>query len=467
MRRAWQLSPGRVQLQDPHWNRTLGTIVADVARGLGVDGAVTGELYKMLVYDAGGFFVPHRDTEKAPHMFGTLVIVLPSTYQGGELVVRHGGREVVLPLPGEDVARHEATGNGGASFDRTYRRAALVVWPRGLELGILAQAPLASLVPALGPLIASPEPAVRHRALALATAIVGMPRLQGVGRIELLRLLLLLGDAALVARFVGDHLRHAFDAAESVDLLAAHALLGGEALAALVASVFELNALTRAPVCLDLLDQLATLDVDAARAAAPALLERLPGDPAAVVHLPEYSRPKVDAAWLARLYTVLARLEAPALLDRAVAYTVAHLAPAHLDTVVLPALLAVGTDGAWRAPLAQVHAACVMHLQRRVAEPCSPPLDWARAAPFTCRCDDCAAARAFLADPRASRWELKAVQGRRAHVESQLAGVDVDTHTARKGSPHQLVCVKNQRSYDRRAAQRAADRAALAALGVG
>jgi hypothetical protein len=268
-----------------------------------------------------------------------------------------------------------------------------------------------------------------------------------------------------VARFVRNHLRHNFEAAETADLLATHAVLGGEALAALVAAVFELNALTRAQVCLNLLDQLATLDVAAARTAAPALLDRLPGDPAAVAHLSEYSRPTVEPAWLARLYTVLGRLEAPALLDRAVAYTVAHLAPAHLDAVVLPALLSVGTGGGLRAPLAPVRAACITHLQSRVAEPCSPPLDWVRAAPFSCRCDDCAAARTFLADPRASRWELKAVQARRSHVESQLRGVDVDTQTARKGSPHQLVCVKNKRSYDRRAAQRAADLAVLVALG--
>ena len=56
------------------------------------------ELYKLLVYDAGGFFIEHRDTEKAEGMFGTLVIVLPSIYEGGELMVRHGGREALLDL---------------------------------------------------------------------------------------------------------------------------------------------------------------------------------------------------------------------------------------------------------------------------------------------------------------------------------------------------------------------------------
>jgi len=34
---------------------------------------------------------------------------------------------------------------------------------------------------------------------------------------------------------------------------------------------------------------------------------------------------------------------------------------------------------------------------------------------------------------------------------------DVDCSTERKGSPHVLVCTKNQASYERRVAQRRAD----------
>ena len=48
----------------------------------------------MLVYEAGGFFAPHKDSEKAPGMFGTLVVTLPSTHAGGALEVRHDGETV-------------------------------------------------------------------------------------------------------------------------------------------------------------------------------------------------------------------------------------------------------------------------------------------------------------------------------------------------------------------------------------
>ena len=51
-----------------------------------------------LLYDTGSFFVDHRDTEKVPGMFATMVLVLPSSHRGGELVVRHLDREVTFDL---------------------------------------------------------------------------------------------------------------------------------------------------------------------------------------------------------------------------------------------------------------------------------------------------------------------------------------------------------------------------------
>ncbi|WP_456640524.1 2OG-Fe(II) oxygenase [Bradyrhizobium sp. USDA 10063] len=63
---------------------------------------VAADFYKLLVYDAGSFFVDHRDTEKVPGMFATMVLVLPSIHSGGKLVVKHLGREMVLdPRPEE------------------------------------------------------------------------------------------------------------------------------------------------------------------------------------------------------------------------------------------------------------------------------------------------------------------------------------------------------------------------------
>jgi len=65
---------------------------------------IKAELYKLLVYDPGAFFLRHRDTEKSPGMFGTLVIVLPSEHAGGELVVSHGEKEVTVSLANNEVS---------------------------------------------------------------------------------------------------------------------------------------------------------------------------------------------------------------------------------------------------------------------------------------------------------------------------------------------------------------------------
>jgi len=104
VRRCWQVGPDRVRLGGRHWARTLDRIVARAAEGLGVSDPVTAEFYKLLVYEPGSFFVGHRDTEKAPGMFATLVVALPSAFAGGDLLVRHRGREVRLALRCDDPA---------------------------------------------------------------------------------------------------------------------------------------------------------------------------------------------------------------------------------------------------------------------------------------------------------------------------------------------------------------------------
>jgi len=62
---------------------------------------------------------------------------------------------------------------------------------------------------------------------------------------------------------------------------------------------------------------------------------------------------------------------------------------------------------------------------------------------------------------------LKAAQDRRNHVEQSVrsAACDLDLATEKRGSPHTLVAVKNQASYERRAKQRRQDLEHVAVLG--
>ena len=102
VRRTWQIGADKVRIGGKHWTKTLAGIVERATEGLGVSEPVTAELYKLLIYDKGSFFVSHRDTEKAPGMFATLVVALPSQSEGGELVIRHEGRETKQDLANDD-----------------------------------------------------------------------------------------------------------------------------------------------------------------------------------------------------------------------------------------------------------------------------------------------------------------------------------------------------------------------------
>eukprot|EP00501_MAST-03F_sp_TOSAG23-6_P002356 GSMAST32.ASY1.ANO1.2461.1 assembled CDS len=93
VRNTLQLSPKHFQISNPSWTAQLKTLVKNVCSQMGVSETieVDAQLYKLLLYEKGSFFKKHRDSEKVDGMFGTLIIALPSTFEGGELVVDHNG----------------------------------------------------------------------------------------------------------------------------------------------------------------------------------------------------------------------------------------------------------------------------------------------------------------------------------------------------------------------------------------
>ena len=99
VRDCWQIAPEDLSVGGAAWDTTLSSILDQVSAGLGCQReALTAELYKLLVYETGGFFAPHRDTEKANGMVATLVVALPAFGKGGELAIRHHGRETVVDM---------------------------------------------------------------------------------------------------------------------------------------------------------------------------------------------------------------------------------------------------------------------------------------------------------------------------------------------------------------------------------
>jgi hypothetical protein len=103
VRQCGQIAASAVHMVDARWQKLLAGVVQDAALALGVAGPTEAQMYKLLVYETGGFFLPHRDPEKAPGMFATLVLVLPSLHEGGEPVIHHEGRTATTDLQGADL----------------------------------------------------------------------------------------------------------------------------------------------------------------------------------------------------------------------------------------------------------------------------------------------------------------------------------------------------------------------------
>ena len=103
VRNSWQIDAEQVRIGGAAWNKTLKKVLNRVSEDLGCPKtALTAELYKLLVYEPGGFFAPHRDTEKSNGMVATMVLALPGPGCGGELVIRHRDRESVIDMRTED-----------------------------------------------------------------------------------------------------------------------------------------------------------------------------------------------------------------------------------------------------------------------------------------------------------------------------------------------------------------------------
>ena len=92
VRRVWQIEPAEFRLENSEWDAQVAAIVNRVKEDFGIQQKVKADLYKLLIYEPGSFFAPHRDTEKSHQMFATLVVCLPSRHAGGALIVRHDGQ---------------------------------------------------------------------------------------------------------------------------------------------------------------------------------------------------------------------------------------------------------------------------------------------------------------------------------------------------------------------------------------
>jgi len=707
VRRVWQVPADLVKVGGRSWDATLAQILDTAASGLGcAPSAVRADLYKLLVYDEGGFFKAHRDTEKAEGMFGTLVIVLPCLHEGGELVIRHAGRETtvdltsreiselrfaafyadceheVLPvrggnrvcliynliqreatgssepiraplydaetegvtgmlraaftpgdapaklawllahhyspdglafgaLKGADVARAallrkaaeragcvlhlaivhieetgpaqggyeeysghssrwgrhgesripvknvsddsfevvevseasqffdqwrnvddqpvdfgrlpledgellpagalddekpdvqrltEATGNEGATFERSYHRAALVLWPLDRFVDVLLQAGVGAALPLLKDRVARGESepgdgSAREATVAMARRIVeaweSAPRrptwrgqFKEADRSEMVRLLGRVGDADLLKQFIESVVVPQFDGTETEALAAQAQLLGPGRCGTLFTELVRQNGQLFHRGCVTLLTGLVGASnsgsdvrwkASVTRVAA-ALVDELPKvavKPAPYSGEDWWRRQKArpfDSGEVVELVESLRVLGSGPLQTNAVTALCGNPAAFDPVTMVVPALrelrgigesVPAPNDAWW--PL-WTHAA--EFLLARSEHPPEPPADWRLNVRLDCKCEDCRELQSFALDAVAQVHRFSVRQDRRQHLQGKIGQFDLDmTHeTERKGSPQTLVCTKTRRTYQRLRECHAADCAAMGTL---
>ena len=692
VRRTWQIGPERVRIRGKHWSATLKQLLTRIGEGLGVSDPIEAEFYKLLIYDAGSFFVGHRDTEKSPGMFATLVIVLPSVSSGGELVVRHRDRELHLPLATDDpseaafaafyadcvhevlpvttgcrltlvysllrrgtgkppkppdyqaeqdrvvgvleqwrketlgsigappdeqmpeewpvklvwplehaytqaelgfdalkgkdaaaanvltgaarqagyaiqlalltveesgVAEYlgdyggrrgwsddddddadfeivevseravalsdwrtpdgspsaftrlpvlgielappdaledlepdeqhfrEASGNEGASYERTYRRTALVLWPWESAFAVLVQGGLSVTLPCLADMVraweaaggdaATPEWQQAHDLA--GQMIAGWPhqRWSAPDQTEsdaarMLGLLTRLADSGHVAAFLTQvTAAGAYRMGDNAAIMAALGLLPERQLAGAIGRIVAGTAVRSFEACADLLARAASARaMGDLHGAAQDLLGALPGDPAKD-RLDPWSRGQpVTPNCVVALLRAFGAID-PAIADRALETMLLRVKTYDPDGILVPAARDMVVSPATRVlPVTErLRAACLHHLRTRIALPLAPPADWRRPNAVRCNCASCKQLSAFLDDPGQASWSLRAVAASRDHVAASIreSQCDLDTTTDQRGRPYILICRKNQASYERRARQRKDDLAAVAALG--
>lgn len=672
VRDCWQIAADRVDVAGGAWSETFGDILRRTTEGLGCPAdAVSAVLYKLLIYEPGGFFAPHRDTEKVDGMVATLVISLPTAGAGGALAIRHRGRETVvdmrteepselvhaafyadceheilpvtegyrvclvynlvltgdkaipteapdygtkvatiaaaletrfrepgtsgklvwvlehdyseaglsfgtlknvdaaigrvlaaaaerancalhaailhveeygtawyggyarevesieddeyelveivdfdcwldcwvgtdgtsadygtLPLmPGESMPAGrldgerpdsqrltEASGNEGATIERLYRRAALVVWPKNDSVRVLADAGAGALAAFLaaewrreradGPTCG----AVAELAAQVARAWPAPDSHETrTGRdqwlrqsAEVLELLGAIGSRAATMRFLESVILPYYGVPMNDALLGVAADIGAEAFRDILVRLVRRNLARQTNGILNLVHRLCErlddgsdpawretlrIAVLAVRSALPLLGSPPDRDPMG-------RAAPLSVASLATVFRLVWRYDLADEADKVAAFVIGRPELASPDRTVPALLAALQTEHGSRIGESAVFAALWRHgagfLLSRSGNPPEPPADWTVPTDaLTCDCPHCAELQRFCADPEAEIRRIPLRKDLRRHLRQEIArsGIDMRCETERQGRPFTLICIKTRASHERRLRQ--------------
>ncbi len=396
--------------------------------------------------------------------------------------------EAFASMESDDIEFQEATGNAGASYERMYHCAALVLWPRTQYLAIINQAGLAAAVPAFIALCqqweSTQKDSIKQDAQTLAAYILRdwMPahcaQMSSYGREqhtpEFLNGLLRLADTDLIKRFYSmlatTGIYHQQD---SVALAQVSELLPWSDVVAYSTKAITVSAVKAPTACTSLLMSLchnhAQEDRRQLNAAAQSLFAALPGDPDRFPDWPAWKHERLDLSSheMADVIAVFSMIDTE-LAEKTLDYMLAWPKLYKMEQVLLPIALhlCAAVLDCESSAIARLRQLVIAYLQTKLAEKLAAPTDWSREHALKCSCKDCHELSLFLKNPGQEQWRFKAAEASRKHLEHSIAQnqCDVSFVTDKQNRPYSLVCTKNQASYLRRVEQAKSDQNALARL---
>jgi hypothetical protein len=82
----FQIDSSLVEIKNKDWYQNLEILVKEIADGLGLNGKIEAKLNKLLILKKGERLKKHA-IKSAKNLIANLIILLPSVYEGGELVI--------------------------------------------------------------------------------------------------------------------------------------------------------------------------------------------------------------------------------------------------------------------------------------------------------------------------------------------------------------------------------------------
>jgi hypothetical protein len=383
---------------------------------------------------------------------------------------------------------HEATGNEGATVERWYQQAVVVVWPPDRYFRILASQGQGAGLPVLEKLIAGAKaPSADEGCRVLAREIIRnwkVPQYRTGQEPDIATMLAQLeqiADPTLVNQFVHDVLPRDYRGTEGEALCRIAGQLSwetvAEALTYFVAQQGPDNPSANLAASVSIVEALccsAGKMTAQRRTACRSVADELERT------IRQWDTHKDTTYWhrqrqgregtIESMTRSLAAIGAGELLEQFLSHALADKEHYGLHAVLVPA---VKTMSQWTTKDAvvlkcrhQLLQHCIEQLEKLTEKPVAEPTDWAQNITVSCKCSDCQELQKFLHDPQETTHRFRVAKARRQHLHGQIDGHRCDmTHiTDRRGSPQTLVCTKNRASYERKKAQFSTDVQLLAEL---